>query len=142
MRNLIGRQILTQDGVVIGKIQRLNLNAEDEIESLMILSSSLFPIPEKYRTLYEMDIDEIAVYCMEYLVVKKGAGKRLVPIAVGLMDSFIVKLPFPRKLFFSDYSSHIDISQSDGNSGISPIAIRPKKPSPILPDANADEPQQ
>ncbi|CAN1211329.1 hypothetical protein TUMEXPCC7403_14100 [Tumidithrix helvetica PCC 7403] len=43
LRSFIGREVITLNGVAIGKVHKLNLNMDDEIESLVILSSSLFP---------------------------------------------------------------------------------------------------
>jgi sporulation protein YlmC with PRC-barrel domain len=138
LRSFIGREVITLNGIVIGKVHRLNLNIDDEIESLVILSSSLLPVPEKYRTLYMMNMDEIEIYNPEFLLAQKGAEKRLVQVTIGLIDRFIIRLPFPRKLFFPDHSVPINASRFDDNSGTSPIAVKPKKPSPRLPDASSN----
>ncbi|CAN1209738.1 hypothetical protein TUMEXPCC7403_05900 [Tumidithrix helvetica PCC 7403] len=138
---LIGIEVITSDGIVIGRIKNIVSDENRGIGSLAFVSSCLFPIPERYRSVYQICFDDIAVIGMEYLIVRKGVEKKLVRLTVGLIDRFIVRLPFPRKLFSPDHSVPVNVSRFDGNSGTTPIAVRPQKPSPILPDASVDETQ-
>jgi hypothetical protein len=140
LRGLIGGEVTTENSIVIGRIRNIitDPSGNQGIGSLEVISSCILPIPEKYRSVYVINSGEIKIYRMEDLVVCKGIEKRLTQLSVGLVDRFFIRLPFPRKLFSSIDKLLIEEAEPDGNSGTSPIAVRPKRPNPRLPDASID----
>lgn len=85
--NLIGSEVITETGELLGKVRGYKFNVETgELYSLIIASLGIPQIPEQMLSTYEVPIDEIVSSGPNRLIVFEGAQDRLTQLSVGVME--------------------------------------------------------
>lgn len=85
--NLIGSEVITETGELLGKVRGFKFNVETgELYSLIIASLGIPQIPEQMLSTYELPIDEIVSSGPNRLIVFEGAQDRLTQLSVGVME--------------------------------------------------------
>jgi sporulation protein YlmC with PRC-barrel domain len=85
--NLIGSEVITETGELLGKVRGFKFNVETgELYSLIIASLGIPQIPEQMLSTYEVPIDEIVSSGPNRLIVFEGAQDRLTQLSVGVME--------------------------------------------------------
>ena len=85
--NLIGSEVITETGELLGKVRGFKFNVETgELDSLIIASLGIPQIPEQMLSTYDVPIDEIVSSGPNRLIVFEGAQDRLTQLSVGVME--------------------------------------------------------
>lgn len=85
--NLIGSEVITETGELLGKVRGFKFNVETgELHSLIIASLGIPQIPEQMLSTYEVPVDEIVSSGPNRLIVFEGAQDRLTQLSVGVME--------------------------------------------------------
>lgn len=85
--NLIGSEVITETGDLLGKVRGFKFNVETgALYSLIIASLGIPQIPEQMLSTYELPIDEIVSSGPNRLIVFEGAQDRLTQLSVGVME--------------------------------------------------------
>ncbi|HEY9623307.1 MAG TPA: PRC-barrel domain-containing protein [Crinalium sp.] len=85
--SLIGSEVITETGDLLGKVRGFKFNVEDGIlESLTIAAIGLPQIPDQVVSTYELSIDEVVSSGPDRLIVFEGAEQKLRQLTVGLLE--------------------------------------------------------
>lgn len=85
--NLIGSEVITETGELLGKVRGFKFNVEDGLlESLTIASIGLPQIPDQVVSTYELSIDEVVSSGPDRLIVFEGAEQKMRQLTVGLLE--------------------------------------------------------
>ncbi len=134
--NLINCEVITETGVLIGKVRGFKFDVDDgRLTALNIASLGLPLIPDQVVSTYELSVDEIVSSGPDRLIVFEGAEERLVQLTVGVLERIgIGRAPWER----DDEEDYITPVRADNQlpTGIrTPIStpIRQKNPSFKIP---------
>lgn len=84
---LIGSEVITETGELLGKVRGFRFNpADGRVESLIIASVGLPFIPEGVVSTYELSIEEVVSSGPDRLIVFEGAEQKLRQMSVGLLE--------------------------------------------------------
>lgn len=85
--SLIGSEVITETGELLGKVRGFKFNADDGLlESLTIASIGLPQIPDQVVSTYELSIDEVVSSGPDRLIVFEGAEQKMRQLTVGLLE--------------------------------------------------------
>ena len=95
---LIGSEVITETGELLGKVRSFKFNAEDaKVSSLIIDSLGLTLIPSEMMSTYELPVQEIVSSGPNRLIVFEGSEERLSQLTVGILERIgLGKAPWER----------------------------------------------
>lgn len=96
---LIGSEVITETGDLLGKVRGFKFNTEDgRVESIVIASIGLPQIPDQLISTYELSMDEVVSSGPDRLIVFEGAEEKLNQLSVGVLERVgIGKPPWERE---------------------------------------------
>lgn len=97
--SLIGSEVITEAGEMLGKVRGYRFDTEDyRVTSLIIASIGLPLIPEQVVSTYELTIDQIVSSGPNRLIVFEGAEEQMVQLSVGVLEKLgISQAPWERE---------------------------------------------
>jgi len=138
--NLINCEVITETGVLIGKVRGFKFDVDDgRLTALNIASLGLPLIPDQVVSTYELSVDEIVSSGPDRLIVFEGAEERLVQLTVGVLERIgIGRAPWER----DEEEDYITPVRADNQlpTGIrTPISTPIRQKEPIVQDTWDDD---
>ncbi len=98
LSRLIGSEVITEAGEVLGRVRDFQFCMEDgKVSSLIVASFGLPQIPDRILSTYELPVEEIVSSGPDRIIVFEGAEERLSQLTVGLLERVgIGKPPWER----------------------------------------------
>ncbi|WP_373538413.1 PRC-barrel domain-containing protein [Chamaesiphon sp.] len=85
--NLIGCEVITETGDMLGKVRGFKFNCDDgQLTSIIIAAIGLPLIPDNVISTYEFSIDEVVSSGPNRLMVFEGCEERLDQLSVGFLE--------------------------------------------------------
>lgn len=98
LSRLIGSEVITEAGEVLGRVRDFQFCVEDgKVSSLIVASLGLPQIPDRVISTYELPVEEIVSSGPDRIIVFEGAEERLSQLTVGILERVgIGKPPWER----------------------------------------------
>ncbi len=131
---LIGSEVITETGELLGKVRGFKFDAEDgRVVSIIIASVGLPFIPDQVVSTYELSMDEVVSSGPDRLIVFEGSEQKLVQLSMGLLERFgLGRAPWER----DDEEEYIMPISTSNQLG---TGVRTPAPQPIRTTAPARE---
>lgn len=91
---LIGSEVITETGELLGRVRDFQFNLEDgRVSSLIIASIGIPQIPDQAISTYELRVEEIVSSGPNRIIVFEGCEERITQITVGILERLGIGRP-------------------------------------------------
>jgi sporulation protein YlmC with PRC-barrel domain len=116
--NLIGSEVVTESGEVLGKVRDFQFDPENGDLLYLVLSSLGLPqIPAQFISTYLLDVNEVIAVGRERIVVTEGMEERMEQLTKGILETLGLGKPPWEQEFEDDYLPPTTVSGNALGSG-------------------------
>ncbi len=116
--NLIGAEVVTESGEVLGKVRDFQFDPENGDLLYLVLSSLGLPqIPAQFISTYLLDVNEVIAVGRERIVVTEGMEERMEQLTKGILETLGLGKPPWEQEFEDDYLPPTPVSGNALGSG-------------------------